>query len=95
MSEKKYKVMPLNEILKYEDEMKAEKVSEVARSPSGFLGNYKRYKTYNNFKDRQVPNGKIDWSEKRNAFIDRHLAQYRKNPTPRRRLSLIVWGYKP
>ncbi len=89
-----YKVMPLNEILKYEKEMKAEKVSEVARGPNGFLTNYKKYKTYNNFKDRQVPNGKIDWADKRNAFIDRTLESYRRNPTPRRRLNLISWGYK-
>jgi hypothetical protein len=95
MSEKKYKVMPLKEILKYEDEMKAEKVSEVARSQSGFLGQYKKHKTYNNFKNNKVPNGLIDWNEKRDAFIDRHLAQYEKNPTRRRRLALIAWGYKP
>jgi len=89
-----YKVEPLSSILKEEDEMKRLKVSEVARKPSGFLGNYKRYKTYNNFKDKQVPNGKINWAEKRNAFLDRHLEQYRRNPTERRRLSLLVWGYK-
>jgi len=40
-----------------------------------------------------VPNGKINWGEKRNAFIDRHLAQYRKNPTERRRLALLAWGF--
>ncbi len=89
-----YKVMPLNEILKYEKEMKAEKVSEVARGPNGFLTNYKKYKTYNNFKDKQVPNGKINWDDKRDAFIDRHIAQYRRNPTRRRRLALAAWGMK-
>lgn len=89
-----YKVEPLSQILKEEDKMKELKVSEVARSPSGFLGNYKRYKNYNNFKNKQVPNGNIDWSEKRNAFLDRHLEQYRRNPTERRRLAILAWGYK-
>ncbi len=88
-----YKVEPLSRILSEEDKMKKLKVSEVARSPNGFLGQYKKYKTYNNFKNNKVPNGLIDWSEKRNAFVDRHLAQYRKNPTERRRLALLAWGY--
>lgn len=88
-----YKVEPLSKILKEEDEMKKEKVSEVARSPSGFLGQYKKYKTFNNFKDNKVPNGKIDWGDKRNAFIDRHLVQYKNYPTERRRLALLAWGY--
>jgi len=90
---KNYRVLSLNQILKYEDEMKQLKVSEVARKPSGFLGQYKQHKTFDNFKDKQVPNGKINWGEKRNAFIDRHLAQYRKNPTERRRLALLAWGF--
>jgi hypothetical protein len=89
-----YKVEPLNKILSEEDKMKKLKVSEVARSPNGFLGQYKKYKTYNNFKNNKVPNGLIDWGDKRNAFIDRHLAQYIKNPTERRRLAILVWGYK-
>lgn len=89
-----YKVEPLNQILKEEDKMKELKVSEIARKPNGFLGQYKKNKTYNNFKNNKVPNGKIDWGEKRNAFIDRHLESYRRNPTERRRLALLAWGYK-
>ncbi len=89
-----YKVEPLSKILSEEDKMKELKVSEIARKPNGFLGQYKKYKTYNNFKNNKVPNGKIDWGEKRNAFIDRHLEQYRRNPTKRRALSLLAWGYK-
>jgi len=88
-----YKIEPLNKILKEEDKMRRLKVSEVARSRNGFLGQYKKYKTYNNFKNNKVPNGVIDWSEKRNAFIDRHLVQYKKNPTERRRLALLAWGF--
>ena len=90
-----YKIMPLSEILKYEDEMKKKKVSDVARSSTGFLGQYKKHKTFNNFKDRQVPNGNIDWEEKRKGFIARHYAQYKKNPTERRRLAMIAWGFLP
>ena len=92
---REYPVMSLKETLKYEDEAKKEKVSEVARSSKGFLGQYKKNKTFNNFKNNIVPNGKINWEEKRNAFIDRHLEQYRRNPTPRRKLALQMWSYNP
>ena len=91
----KYKVMTLSQILKYEDEMKRLKVSDVARSPSGFLGQYKKHGTFNNFKDKQVPNGKQDWEDKREGFVARHLTQYKKNPTERRRLAMIAWGFLP
>lgn len=95
MSNRKYRVLSLNQILNFEDDMKKQKVSEVARKPSGFLGQYKKHKTFDNFKNNKVPNGKINWEEKRNAFIDRHLVQYKKNPTERRRLALAVWGFQP
>lgn len=90
----KYKIVPLAQILKYEDEMKQQKVSEVARATGGFLSEYKKYKTWGNFKDNIVPNGKQDWESKRDGFISRHLKQYRENPTERRRLALLAWGYK-
>jgi len=86
MSESKYKWMTLGEVLKYEDDIRRNKVSEVARSSRGFLYNYKIKKTREQMKD---------WWSKRDAFISRHLAQYKSNPTPRRRLALIAWAYNP
>jgi hypothetical protein len=91
---KKYKVLSLQQILKFEDEMKRLKVSEVARSPSGFLGQMKKYGSYEDFKNKTASNSNMTWEDKRNSFIARHLAQYRINPTERRRLSLLAWGYK-
>jgi hypothetical protein len=82
---KKYPVTPLKVIRQYEPEMKRLKVSEVARSPRGFLTNLKRN------------DGRItpEWEARRNGFISRHMAQYRKHRTPRRRLALIAWAYRP
>jgi len=82
---KKYPVTPLKVIKKYEPEMERLKVSEVARSPRGFLTNFKRNK------------GKINesWETKRNGFIARTLPPYKKKPTVRRRLALIAWAYMP
>jgi hypothetical protein len=77
--------MNIKEIELYEPLMKAQNVSKVARSPSGFLTFFKKN------------NGALNdsWNVKRNAFIARHLAQYSKNPTPRRKLALIAWAYMP
>lgn len=80
--------MPLSEILVYEHQMKTLGVSEVARSKRGFLTAYK------------MANGNPDklslrWHKTRNAFIARHLAQYKENPTYRRMLALVAWAYMP
>lgn len=85
---REYKYMSLAEIKEYEPEMRRLKVSEVARGPRGFLTAYKR------------ANGNTSklseyWRNKRDGFIKRHMAQYRKNPTYRRKLALIAWAYNP
>jgi hypothetical protein len=82
----KYAWMPLSKVLEHEDEMERLKVSEVARSSSGFLTAYKNKKTKDAMRD---------WWRKRDGFISRHLAQYKTNPTPRRRLALRAWAYDP
>ena len=79
--------MTLSEIKKYEPEMTRLKVSEVARSPRGFLTAYKRAGSTKNLSD--------SWIIQREAFIARHLAQYNENPTYRRKLALIAWAYMP
>ena len=77
-------MLSLKTIKKYEPAMREKKVSEVARSPRGFLSAYKRAGSPDKLSD--------NWKQKRKAFIARHGAQYKKNPTPRRRLALIAVG---
>lgn len=87
MTADRYPWLSLSEIAKYEPEMKRLGVSKVARSPRGFLAAYKR-NHFLRFKEGA-------WNVKRDAFIARHLAQYKKNPTYRRWLALVAWAYKP
>jgi len=82
-----YKFMSLSEISKYEPEMERLKVSEVARSPRGFLTAYKRAGSSSSLSE--------SWRKERDGFIARHLAQYNDNPTYRRQLALIAWAYMP
>ena len=76
--------------------MRKKGVSEVARSPRGFLTAYKK------------AGGKASalsdsWKAKREAFIARHMAQVKQNNEPlmkdgkptRRHLALIAWAYSP
>jgi len=85
---RRYLYISLGTISRHEPDMIRLGVSKVARSPRGFLTYYKgiggepnRISSY--------------WGKKRAGFIARHLAQYRKNPTYRRRLALIAWAYDP
>lgn len=80
--------MSLIRIREKEPEMRRLKVSEVARSPRGFLTAYKRAGgNPNNLSEA--------WHNKRRGFIARHLVQYRQNPTQRRKLALNAWAYEP
>lgn len=58
-------------------------VSKVARSRTGFLYNYL--------------NGTLtlELLKKREAFLNRALAAYDKDPSIRRYLSIIAWSYDP
>ena len=80
-------MLSLKTISKYEPEMEDLKVSEVARSSRGFLTAYKKAGSASNLNDY--------WKNRRLGFIARHNAQYKKNPTHRRRLALIAWAYDP
>ena len=82
-----FKVMPLNEMLEYVKEAKDKKVSEVARSDAGFVGQYKKYKTF-----EKLP---LFWKKKRENFIQRFLKIRQKYPTRRVDLALIMWAYNP
>lgn len=80
-------MLSLKTIRKYEPEMRRLGVSKVARSPRGFLTQYKRAGSSDKLSD--------DWKRKRRGFIARHGAQYKKHPMRRRRLALIAWGHDP
>ncbi|MDG6912625.1 MAG: hypothetical protein JRN35_06030 [Nitrososphaerota archaeon] len=78
----------LASIARYEPEMRRLGVSEVARSPRGFLPAYKRARG-------DWHNLPVRWRVERHNFIQRHLTQYREHPTYRRWLALMAWAYRP
>lgn len=91
-----HRVLPLSTIARYESLARRRKVSEVARSPRGFLPAYKRAGSASALPD--------DWRAKREAFIARHMAQVEERNEPlwdvdgrpsRRHLALIMWAYSP
>lgn len=91
---KEYGYLPLSLVKEYEPLAASKGVSQVARSPRGFLTAYKRA--------GGKPNRLSEaWRKKRHAFIARHLAQLKgedkfKNGEPtRRHLALIMWAYSP
>lgn len=75
--------MSKKDVKKYMPEIIKHKVSEKARSKSGFT-----YKYLNNKLDQTM-------LKKRRLFIARTLPAYRKNKTYRRKLSLIAWAFYP
>lgn len=83
-----YKWTPLKTVEKYVPISEYLGVSEVARSPRGFLT---QYKNAGGKKELMDPY----WIRRRNGFIARHLVQYRENPTIRRWLALVMWAYIP
>lgn len=94
--DKEYSWLPLSSIKKYEKMAREKNVSEVARSSSGFLGQYKRAGGNKSEMSEK-------WRKKRHAFISRHEAQRKEQNAPlfengeptRRHLALIMWAYSP
>lgn len=95
-----YPWLSLAKIKKYEQLMRDRGVSEVARSPRGFLTAFKRAGS----KTRLSP----EWRMKRDGFIARHWTQAQKQARPlyetkgkyagtptRWHLALIAWGFSP
>jgi hypothetical protein len=70
-------------------------VSEVARSPRGFVSAYLRHRTPARMRTALVPGEQITWARKRELFIRRTLAAYNARPTYRRWLALMAWAYRP
>ena len=93
----KYPFLPLSTIRKWIPLMEIRHVSEVARSPRGFLHAYQSVRG-----DARCLSP--EWWAKRDGFIARHMAQVIANdedlfgkdglPT-RRHLALIAWAYSP
>ena len=69
-------------------------VSEVARSRRGFMRAYERHGTASATR-RAAHHSSHTWGTERTNFVKRHMAQYRKNPTYRRWLALVMWAYRP
>ena len=93
-----YKWMSYDNAAKYIPEAKTYKVSSVARSSRGFMTNYKRAGSSSSMKKRPLGRttvGGKTWGQKRDNFVKRHLAQYKKNKTYRRWLALVMWAYMP
>ena len=88
-----YPLMSVSDVQAYMYEITAHRVSEVARSPTGFLYNY--LKRGSAMLNEVAPGGKITWRQKRANFIKRHLVQYNTHKTLRHRLALIAWAYRP
>ena len=71
----------------YEGEAARLGVSTVARSSKGFMREYQKAGSSAAMRKRPLPGGVTGgatWGQKRDAFIARHMQQYRKNPTYRR-----------
>ena len=93
---KEHRWLSLRRTLAAEPLAEAMGVSKVARGPNGFMREYELAGTAAKMKKRPVPGyPNQTWGQRRNAFIARHLPQYRKNPTERRRVSLELWAYFP
>ena len=100
MTIKRYKWLSLDETLDHEKEAQKLRVSKVARSNRGFIRAYEKAKgDPSAMATMLVPgiNRTSFWDKRRDEFVARHMAQYRKpgGQTRRRWLALVMWGYKP
>jgi hypothetical protein len=99
-----YPWLPLADITPAIPVMAALGVSEVARSPRGFLTAYQRARGNREILSATLaPGVSRTWAGMRHAFIQRHMAQVdalddlwdaEGNPT-RRALALVAWAYHP
>lgn len=98
----RYKYMSLGLVNRVVPHARKRGVSKVARGPGGFISQYRKAK--GNPKSMTA-----EWIKKRDAFVDRHMAQVKKGneklwetmkstgktrPT-KRHLALMMWAYTP
>ena len=91
-----YEWLSQDECMLHLDEAKIKKVSKVSRGAGGFMRTYLDDPTLNPDAMSKLFSQKhqSSWGQVRINFIKRHTAQYEKNPTRRRWLSLIMWAYR-
>lgn len=82
-----YPFIPYDQILEWLPTMKRLGISQKARSKGQFIDQYRTAGSASRLS--------LYWHRKRNGFIARHLAQYKKKPTLRRRIALIAWAFNP
>lgn len=95
-------VMSLRDVLAFKPLMESYGVSEVARSPRGFLTAFEKAGGNLSRMGRDPKFGQ-DWQSRRENFIARHMGQITKRGEPlwdggepsRRHLALIAWAYTP
>jgi len=88
--------MSYGQAAKYEPDARRMGVSRVARSKGGFMREFELAGSVKAMKNRLVPGSATQtWSVRRDAFIARHLASYRKRKTIRRKMALLMWAYNP
>ena len=90
-----YKWMTIEEVESIVPTLVANGVSEVARSPRGFIRAYAHYRTPEHMENALAYGERVSWAQKRELFIRRTLAAYKKNPSYRRALALMAWAYMP
>lgn len=90
-----YKWMSVDEVESMVPTFEQNGVSEVARSQRGFIPAYARFRTPMRMAIEFVPGERVTWAQKRELFIRRTLAAYKKNPSFRRALALMAWAYMP
>jgi len=92
-----HNALPLSVVESFIPEMKKRGVSEVARSPRGFIQAYRRA-------GGSIARIDPEWQSRRENFIKRHMAQVTMRDEPlfddkgaptRRHLALIAWAYSP
>lgn len=92
----KYPWLTLEQVNAHVPEARREGVSATARTRQGFVGVFRRCGTSDRMRGARVKgHKKLTWGKKRENFIKRHLPQYVKKPTVRRRLMLRMWAYEP
>lgn len=87
--------MPYAQAHRWEAEAEMRGVSQVARSSRGFMRAYERHPTAAQLRRTPHPTRNHSWAHERANFVKRHMEQYRKNPTRRRWLALVMWAYMP
>jgi hypothetical protein len=100
----KYDKMRLSHIREFIPMMETQKVSQIARSKSGFLSRLIETEGDYDMMGYTPSNDSMKWMHRRENFIKRNLAKVEKTeermfdvsglPT-RRTLSLYAWGYDP